>query len=68
MKAATHIMKPKNWQDFEKLCKLLWGEVWNCEDNIKQPKIEEKTENITVYNEDEVIPDKVKVSPKIIEE
>lgn len=36
MKAPTHIMKPKNWQDFEKLCKLLWGEVWDCEDSIKQ--------------------------------
>lgn len=29
-------MKPKNWQDFEKLCKLLWGEIWNCSDSIKQ--------------------------------
>lgn len=28
-------MKPKNWQDFEKLCKLLWGEIWNCSDSIK---------------------------------
>lgn len=28
--------KPSNWQDFEKLCKLLWGEIWNCEDTIKQ--------------------------------
>lgn len=26
----------KNWQDFEKLCKLLWGEIWNCSDSIKQ--------------------------------
>lgn len=36
MKAPVHIMKPKNWQDFEKLCKLLWGEVWGCDDSIKQ--------------------------------
>lgn len=36
MNAPVHIMKPKNWQDFEKLCKLLWGEVWDCADTIKQ--------------------------------
>lgn len=36
MIAPTQIMKPKNWQDFEKLCKLLWGEIWNCSDSIKQ--------------------------------
>lgn len=28
--------KPSNWQDFEKLCKLLWGEIWACEDSIKR--------------------------------
>ena len=37
MIAPTRINKPKNWQDFEKLCKLLWGEIiWSCEDTIKQ--------------------------------
>ena len=36
MKASIQMMKPKNWQDFEKLCKLLWGEVWDCDDTIKQ--------------------------------
>lgn len=36
MIAPTQIKKPSNWQDFEKLCKLLWGEVWNCEDSIKR--------------------------------
>lgn len=35
MIASTQMMKPKNWQDFEKLCKLLWGEIWNCSDSIK---------------------------------
>lgn len=24
------IQKPENWQDFEELCKILWGEVWEC--------------------------------------
>lgn len=36
MIASTQIKKPTNWQDFEKLCKLLWGEIWNCEDSIKR--------------------------------
>ncbi len=36
MIAATQMKKPSNWQDFEKLCKLLWGEIWGCEDTIKR--------------------------------
>ena len=36
MIAQTQLKKPSNWQDFEKLCKLLWGEIWACEDTIKQ--------------------------------
>ena len=36
MIAPTQLNKPSNWQDFEELCKLLWGEIWNCEDSIKR--------------------------------
>ena len=36
MIAPTQIKKPKNWQDFEMLCKKLWGEVWDCSDTIKR--------------------------------
>lgn len=36
MIAPTQLKKPSNWQDFEKLCKLLWGQVWDCEDTIKR--------------------------------
>lgn len=36
MISPTQIRKPSNWQDFEKLCKLLWGEIWGCEDSIKR--------------------------------
>ena len=36
MIAPTQIKKPSNWQDFELLCKLLWGEIWVCEDSIKR--------------------------------
>lgn len=30
------IRKPENWQDFEKLCKKLWGEIWDCSDTIQR--------------------------------
>lgn len=28
--------KPENWQDFETLCKKLWGEIWNIPYKIKK--------------------------------
>lgn len=36
MIASTQIRKPENWQDFEKLCKKLWGEIWGCSDTIQR--------------------------------
>lgn len=30
------IQKPSNWQDFETLCKILWGEIWKISDKIKK--------------------------------
>lgn len=30
------IQKPENWQDFETLCKQLWGEVWRIPMKIKK--------------------------------
>jgi hypothetical protein len=36
MISPTQIRKPENWQDFEKLCKKLWGEVWECSASIKR--------------------------------
>ena len=30
MTMAKTIPKPRNWQDFERLCKKLFGEVWTC--------------------------------------
>jgi len=30
------IRKPLNWQDFESLCKMLWGEIWCIPDKIKK--------------------------------
>lgn len=36
MKAPQQLRKPSNWQDFELLCKKLWGEIWKCEDTIQR--------------------------------
>ena len=36
MIAPAYIQKPVNWQDFESLCKKLWGEIWGCSDTIKK--------------------------------
>lgn len=30
------IRKPENWQDFESLCKKLWGEIWEIPGEIKK--------------------------------
>ncbi|MER3374835.1 MAG: hypothetical protein RIM83_09405 [Allomuricauda sp.] len=30
------IRQPENWQDFESLCKKLFGELWNCSLKIKK--------------------------------
>lgn len=30
MEASKSLRRPINWQDFESLCKKLWGEIWNC--------------------------------------
>lgn len=30
------ISKPENWQDFESLCKKLWGEIWEIPHKIKK--------------------------------
>jgi hypothetical protein len=30
------IQKPENWQDFETLCKQLWGEIWDIPMKIKK--------------------------------
>lgn len=36
MTMKKRIEKPSNWQDFENLCKMLWGEMWCIPDKIKQ--------------------------------
>lgn len=36
MEGKLQLRKPENWQDFERLCKVFWGEIWECPDTIKR--------------------------------
>lgn len=36
MEISKQIQKPANWQDFERLCLQIWGEIWECKDTIKR--------------------------------
>jgi len=36
MEGKLQCRKPENWQDFERLCKKLWGEIWDCPNTIKR--------------------------------
>ena len=35
MQISKSLPKPQNWQDFETLCKKLWGEIWSCPETKK---------------------------------
>lgn len=50
MIASTQIKKPEHWQDFEKLCKKLWGEIWDCPNTIKRNgRSGQKQNGVDVY-------------------
>lgn len=43
------LRKPENWQDFESLCKVLWGEIWNCPEIKKNGRIGQTQHGVDVY-------------------
>lgn len=50
MISPTQIKKPSNWQDFESLCKKLWGEIWSCSDTIqKNGRLGQAQHGVDVY-------------------
>lgn len=49
MKAAQSLPRPENWQDFESLCKKLWGEIWNCPEIKKNGRSGQKQQGIDIY-------------------
>jgi len=43
------LRKPENWQDFESLCKILWGEIWNCPEIKKNGRKGQKQHGVDIY-------------------
>lgn len=43
------LLKPQNWQDFESLCKILWGEVWQCTEIKKNGRSGQKQNGVDIY-------------------
>lgn len=41
--------KPENWQDFESLCKILWGEIWVCPEIKKNGRSGQAQHGVDVY-------------------
>lgn len=49
MKASQQLRKPEHWQDFESLCKKLWGEIWNCPEIKKNGRQGQAQHGVDVY-------------------
>lgn len=49
MKALKSLPKPQNWQDFETLCKKLWGEIWECHEIKKNGRQGQVQNGVDVY-------------------
>ncbi len=43
------ILKPENWQDFEELCKILWGEIWECPEIKKNGRTGQNQHGVDIY-------------------
>src|ERR1041384_5801548 len=49
MKASQSLRRPSNWQDFESLCKKLWGEIWNCPEIKKNGRLGSDQNGVDIY-------------------
>lgn len=49
MKAAKTLAKPINWQDFESLCKKIWGDKWKCDEIVKNGRSGQQQHGVDVY-------------------
>lgn len=49
MKAPQTLRRPANWQDFESLCKILWGEIWNCPEIQKNGRLGQEQSGVDVF-------------------
>ena len=49
MQISQQILKPENRQDFESLCKKLWGEIWECPEIKKNWRRGQKQNGVDIY-------------------
>lgn len=49
MKSKQQLGPPENWQDFESLCKKLWGEIWNCPEIKKNGRQGQSQCGVDIY-------------------
>jgi hypothetical protein len=49
MQAPKSLRKPLNWQDFETLCKKLWGEIWKCNEIKKNGRSGQLQHGVDIY-------------------
>lgn len=49
MDAPQTLRRPANWQDFESLCKKLWGEIWVCPEIAKNGRAGQKQNGVDVF-------------------
>ena len=49
MEASKSLRRPANWQDFETLCKKLWGEIWNCPEIKKNGRAGQEQNGVDIY-------------------
>ena len=49
MEISRTLRRPVNWQDFETLCKKLWGEIWNCSEIKKNGRSGQPQCGVDVY-------------------
>lgn len=49
MEARKQLRKPENWDDFESLCKKLWGEIWGCKEIKKNGRKGQSQNGVDIY-------------------
>lgn len=49
MEASQSLRRPSNWQDFESLCKKLWGEIWMCPEIKKNGRTGQNQNGVDIY-------------------
>lgn len=49
MEAKKQLRKPENWEDFESLCKKLWGEIWDCNEIKKNGRKGQSQNGVDIY-------------------